>query len=48
MIDAMLKESLLESLTWEEFGFQSEDHPETDVRGGGVLGVLILSHLIET
>lgn len=34
--------------SWEKLGFQSEDHPETDVRGGGLLGVLILTHIAET
>ena len=29
-------------MTWEQMGFQQEDKPETDIRGAGVLGILIL------
>lgn len=33
--------------TWEKIGFQLEASPETDVRGAGVLGVLILMQIAE-
>lgn len=35
-------------LTWEKLGFQNDLTPETDVRGAGLLGVLILTQLAET
>ena len=34
--------------TWEKIGFQLEASPETDVRGAGVLGVLILMQIAES
>ena len=36
-----------EEPTWEKIGFQLEASPETDVRGAGVLGVLILMKIAE-
>ena len=33
--------------TWESIGFQQEEFPERDVRGSGMLGVLILISLAE-
>ena len=34
--------------TWEHLGFQNEESPETDIRGAGVLGILLLLYLAET
>jgi len=36
-----------ELLTWEKLGFQNEETPETDIRGAGVLGILLLLYLAE-
>jgi hypothetical protein len=38
-----------ENCQWEKLGFQSEDHPENDVRnsGGGIFNLLQLRNLIK-
>ena len=45
-IEAAIKHE--QTVTWEKLGFQNEERPETDIRGAGVLGILILLYLAET
>jgi len=39
--------SEIDDLTYEQLGFQSQDHPERDIRGGGLLVALNFIYLLE-